>query len=160
MRLIRVSPANILKQNRKTSLFLSFKRCDLGRIRLLFSRRIFKMSLKGHPFNFSDILQKKLSEGVSEGQRVSPFTFFVTIRLLHNSHFCLKLGFLNMTHKYFFFNTIRNFNVISGTKRYIRILDVMPELYCVLLRRRRKFGIKGSRLFQHAIFESVMLYPK
>ena len=29
--------------------------------------------------------------------------------------------------------------VISGEKRYIRTFDVISELYCVLLRRRRRF---------------------
>ena len=39
------------------------------------------------------------------------------------------------THKLFFFNTIRNFDVTSGVKRYIRIFDVISELDCVFSRR-------------------------
>ena len=39
-------------------------------------------------------------------------------------------------------------NVISGVKRYIRIFDVISEVYSVLLRRRRMFEYKCSHLSQ------------
>ena len=38
----------------------------------------------------------------------------------------------------FFENTFRNFDVISGVKRHIKISEVLSELYCVLLRRRQR----------------------
>ena len=62
------------------------------------------------------------------------------------------------THKSFFSKFLRNFDVISGVKRYIRISDAVSELYCVLLRRRRRlenrsFSWKCTHIFKTALFE-------
>ena len=66
------------------------------------------------------------------------FYFFSTMRLFKILHFLLILGFLNICPQTIF-NTIRNFDVISGVKRSIRIFDVMSGQYCALLWRRRRF---------------------
>ena len=66
-----------------------------------------------------------------------PFSFFGTMRLVKIPIFCLILNFLNRYPPKTFFNTIR-------------IFDVIPELYCVSLWRRRRFKNKRSRLSQHA----------
>ena len=43
---------------------------------------------------------------------------------------------------------------------YIYILSVViSELYCILLRRRRRFENKRSHLYQHAITELLTFYP-
>ena len=55
------------------------------------------------------------------------FRFFCTMRLFKIVILHLTLGFLNTSLPIFFFNTIRNLNVISGVKRYIRIFDVIPK---------------------------------
>ena len=38
---------------------------------------------------------------------------------------------------------LKSLLLISEVKRYIRVFDVISELYCVLLRRRRMFGNKS-----------------
>ena len=85
---------------------------------------------------------------VRKSHRVPPFRFFGTMRLFKIVIFHLTLGFLNTYPPIFFFNSIRNLNVISGVKRYIRIFDVISEVYSVSLRRRRRFENKCSHLSQ------------
>ena len=74
------------------------------------------------------------------------------MRLLKIVLFRLKLGFFRIYLPIFFSRTIRNLDVISWGKRYIRIFDVIPELYSVSPRRMRRFK-KRSHLGQHAISE-------
>ena len=57
------------------------------------------------------------------------------------------------------FNTIRNLDVISGVRRYIRIIDVISEVYSLLLRRRRRLENKRFHLSQHAISELLKHFP-
>ena len=65
---------------------------------------------------------------VNKAQSVlPPFTLLGTRKLFQISHFRLILDFLNILHQNFCFIGIRTF-------------DVMSELYCVLLKRRRRFG--------------------
>ena len=40
-----------------------------------------------------------------------------------------------------------------GPARYIRFFDVIPELYCVSPRRRRRFAKKHCHATQHVIFQ-------
>ena len=77
-----------------------------------------------------------------------PFRFFGTMRLFKMVIFHLTLGFLNTYPPIIFFNTIRYLNVISGVKRYIRIFDVVSEVYSVSLRRRRRLENKWWHLSQ------------
>ena len=95
--------------------------------------------LQRAPSIFFDILQQT---GVSK--RVSPFTFFGTRRLFQNSHFSSEVRFSQYIPTNIFFNTFRNFDVISGVKRYIRTSDVISEVICVLLRRRRRIDLSNS----------------
>ena len=76
------------------------------------------------------------------------FRFFGTMRLFKIVIFHLTFGFLKTYPPIFFFNTIRNLNVISGVKRYIQIFDVISDVYSVSLRRRRRFENKCSHLSQ------------
>ena len=101
--------------------------------------------IKGSPFIFL-IFWKIIDNWKS--QMVPHFRFFGTMRLFKIVIFHLTLGFLNTYPPIFFFNTIRNLNVISGVKRYIRIFDVISEVYSVSLRRRRRFENKCSHLSQ------------
>ena len=68
-----------------------------------------------------------------------PFENFGTFRLFQTSQFCLILGFVNIYLISFFQNYPNFFNLISEVKRFIRTFDVISELFCVLLRRRRMF---------------------
>ena len=92
------------------------------------------------PFIFFDILE--------HNRWVPLFRFFGTMRLFKIVIIHRTLGFLNTYPPLFFKNTIRNLNVISGVKRYIRIFDVISEVYSVLLRRRWRFENKCTHLCQ------------
>ena len=81
------------------------------------------------------------------------------MRLFKIVIFRLKLGFLSTYLPIFFSKTIQNLDVISWVKRYIRIFDVISELYSVLPRRRRRFE-KRSHLGQHAISEVWDVTPR
>ena len=130
-----------------------------GTMKLFFEN--FLIVPKGPLFNFFDILEHNRCLKIPNFSKVPPFRFFGTI-------FHLTLGFLNTHPPIFFFNTIRNLNVISGVKRYIRIFDVISEVYSVSLRRRRfhyfdsysykrpflfgGFRIKDSDYYSHSFF--------
>ena len=77
---------------------------------------------KGPRFNFLKNICNKLD--FQKAQRVSPLTFFGTMRLLQNSHFSTEIRFSIYTQR---------------VMRYNRIFAVISELYCVLLRRRGRF---------------------
>ena len=96
---------------------------------------------------------------IEQSQRVPFFRFFGTMRLFKIVIFCLKLGFLSIYLPIIFPKTIRNLDVISWVKRYIRIFDVIFELYFVLPRRRRRLK-KRSHLGQHAISEVWDVTPR
>ena len=74
--------------------------------------------------------------------------FFRHSETVQNCHFSSDIRFSQNISTNIFFNTIRNLNVISGVKRYIRIFDVISEVYSVSLRRRRRFENKCSHLSQ------------
>ena len=84
---------------------------------------------------FFDILQQI---GLSESPNDFPFHIFGTIRLFQKPHFSSAIRLTQYIPTNIFFNTIRNLDVMSGVKRYIRIFDVISKLCCVLLRRRRR----------------------
>ena len=105
---------------------------------------------KGPPFNFFDLSEHNRCFKIPKGP---PFQIFRHYETVQNSHFSSDIRFSQYISTNIFFITIRNLNVISGVKRYIRIFDVISELYSVLLRRRRRFKNKLSHLSQHAISE-------
>ena len=86
--------------------------------------------------NFFQVGSKPLTWNTKPFQsRMVPLsTFFGTTRLSKILIFCLILGFLNRYSPIIFFNTIRILDVISKVKRYIRIFDIISELYCILLK--------------------------
>ena len=108
------------------------------------------------PFNFFDILEHNRCLKIPKGPL---FRFFGTMRLFKIVIFYRKLGFLNTYPPIFFFNTIRNLNVISGVKRYNRIFDVISEVYSVSLRRRRRFENKFSHLSQPLYPNFCSVFP-
>ena len=114
-----------------------------GTMRLFFENCL--IVPKGPPFNFFDILEHNRCLKIPKGP---PFKIFRHYETVQNCHFSSDIGFLNTYPPIFFFNTIRNLNVISGVKRYIRIFDVISEVYSVSLRRRRRFENKCSHLSQ------------
>ena len=81
------------------------------------------------------------------------------MRLFKIVIFCLKWGFLSVYLPIFFSRTIRNLVLIPWVKRYIRIFDVISELYSVLPRRRQRFE-QRSHLGQHAISEVWVVTPR
>ena len=83
-----------------------------------------------------------------ENPKGSPFQIFRHYETVQNCHFSSDIRFSQYISTNIFFNTIRNLNVISGVKRYIRIFDVISEVYSVSLRRRRRFENKCSHLSQ------------
>ena len=114
------------------------------------------MSRKGPPSifkNFCNIID------IKQSQRVPSFRFFGTVRLFKIVIFRLKLGFLSIYLPIIFSKTIRNLDVISWVKRYIRIFDVIFELYFVLPRRRRWLK-KRSQLGQHGISDVWDVTPR
>ena len=70
---------------------------------------------------------------VEKAQRVS-LLHFLTQNCFKNLNFRLHF-FFSLYPQIIFLNAIRNFDVISGLRRHIRILDVISELHCVLLKR-------------------------
>ena len=74
------------------------------------------------------------------------------MRLFKFLIFRRKLGFLSIYLPIIFSKTIRNLDVISWVKRYLRTFDVMSEFYFVLPRKRRRLK-KRSHLGQYAISE-------
>ena len=74
-----------------------------------------------------------------ENPKGSPFQIFRHYETVQNCHFSSDIRFSKYISTNIFLNTIRNLNVISGVKRYIRIFDVISEVYSVLLRRRLAF---------------------
>ena len=91
------------------------------------------------PFSIFSALRLRIFLNVSQW---SPFKIII---------FCLIFGFLNKYPPKFFFNTVRILEVRKKILRYIRIFNVICELHCVLLRRKRRFENKRSHLSQHAI---------
>ena len=59
------------------------------------------------------------------------------MRLFRNSFFLVRNWVFSICTNNFL-NTFRNFDIISSVNRFIRIFYVIAELYCILLRRRRK----------------------
>ena len=107
---------------------------------------------KGSPFNFL-IFAANCSFKKHKGSPL--FRFFFGIMRFTKFFFSLKLGFLNIYPQIILFNTFQNFDVISGVKRYIQTFDVIPEVSCVLLRRRRR----RSRIKKSACICPSTLYP-
>ena len=174
----RVSPFKFfgtmrLAQNSYSSIFRFFS-------------NIFLLSRKGPPSIFKifcNIID------IKQSHRVPYFRFFGTMRLFKIVIFRLKLGFLSIYLPIIFPKLIRNLDVISWVKRYIRIFDVIAELYSVLyfrvifpnyiswvkryirifdviselysvLPRRRRRSKKRSHLGQHAISEVWDVKPR
>ena len=100
---------------------------------------------KGPPFNFFYILGHNRCLKIPKGP---PSRLFGTMRLFKIVIFRLILGFLNTYPPIYFFNTIRNSDVIYGVMCYIRIFDVISEVFSVSLRRRPRFENKCSHLSQ------------
>ena len=95
--------------------------------------RIFSC-LQRASFKFLNVSQKKEFE---KAQSVSSFTFFCTLRLFQkvfNSEIKFSQYIPTNFFQYFLY-------VISGMKRYLQIFDVIPEIICVLLRRRHKIDL-------------------
>ena len=76
-------------------------------------------------------------------KRVPLLGFFCTRRLFKILIFCLILCVFNICPQNIFFQYCLNFRG-GGSRilRYIRIFNVISELYCVSLRRRRRFKNK------------------
>ena len=95
-----------------------------------------------------------------ENPKGSPFQIFRHYETVQNCHFSSDIRFSQYISTNIFFNTIRNVNVISGVKRYIRIFDVISEVYSVSLRRKRRFENKQVLAFvPAAISELLKRFP-
>ena len=114
-----------------------------GTMRLCFEN--FLIVPKGPPFNFFDILEHNRCLKIPKGPSFQVFRHYETVQ---NCHFSSDIRFSQYISTNIFFNTIRNLNVISGVKRYIRVFDVISEVYSVSLRRRRRFENKCPHLSQ------------
>ena len=114
-----------------------------GTMRLFF--RKFFYCTKRSPFIFFDILEHNRCLKIP---KCPPFQIFRHYETVQNCNFSSDIRFSQYISTNIFFNTIRNLNVISGVKRYIRIFDVISEVYSVSLRRRRRFENKCSHLSQ------------
>ena len=118
---------------------------------IFYSKLKFQKAQKVSPFKFFGTMrlaQNSYFSFSSKNPKGPPFTFSKSLSFWALDMaptldvpvlFRLKLGFLKIYPQILFFNTIRNFDVISGIKCYIRIFDVISELYCVLLRWWRRF---------------------
>ena len=96
-------------------------------------------------------LYEYLGNASKVSQRVPPFCFLLFKRSIQNRTRLNGLAFrLLQPCETFFFKIffsvfkgspsilLKSFLVTSGVKRHIRTLDVIPELYCVSLRMRRR----------------------
>ena len=106
------------------------------------------------PLHFFDILEHNRCLKIPKGP---PFQIFRHYETVQNCHFSSDIRFsqyisTNVFFQYIstniFFQYYPNLNVISGVKRYIRIFDVISEVYSVSLRRRWRFENKCSHLSQ------------
>ena len=120
-----------------------------------FFRKVFDCT-KGSPFKLFDILDHNRCLKIPKGP---PFQIFRHYETVQNCHFSSDIRFSQHISTNIFFYTIRNLNVISGVKRYIRFFDVISEVYSVLLRRRRRFENKCSHLSQRYIRTSEAFSP-
>ena len=83
--------------------------------------------------------------------RKPPFKFFRTVRVFKVLTLS-DIRFSQCISTEYFFQYCLNFGGrVSKILRYIRIFDVISELYCVLLRRGQRFENKKSHLSQHAV---------
>ena len=96
-----------------------------GTMRLFFEN--FLIVPKGPHFNFFDILE--------HNRCLKNSKIFRHYETVQNCHFSSDIRFSQYIYTNIFLNTIRNLNVIFGIKRYIRIFDVISEVYSVSLRR-------------------------
>ena len=117
----------------------------------IFSRNFFNVS-KGPSSLFSLFFRRN-------GFKKNHLTFFGTMNLFKILIFCLISGFLNTYPPIFCFHTIQMFDVTFEVKCYIRIFEVISELYCIFLRRRQRFNNKRSPLSQHATSELLKRFP-
>ena len=113
--------------------FFTLRLSSFFRLREISSEKLL-MSPKGLPSFFVIFYHRTDNK---KSQRV-PLIFFSTMRLYKNIILCLFLCFLRR-YPPKLFSILSHFDVITKVKSYLRIFDVISELYGVLLKRRWKF---------------------